>query len=190
MKLLVDLFACQTNSRMRGIGRYSLALTAELAKMRGANEMTVLADALYPESLDELRQQFIRLLSPGSFLPYFHEPLKYAPQQNMEAYRQIAETLIEHAYRLVAPDMVLTPSLFDSWADGEQGRVALPDKKSPFRPRAVILYDLIPYIFHELYLDPDPYIHQWYLRRMDLLKKFDLILSISESTRQDAIRIL
>ena len=190
MKLLVDLFACQTHSRMRGIGRYSLSLTAEMAKIRGNNDLTVLADALYPESMDELRQQFIRLLPPGSFLPYFHEPLKYAPQQNMQAYYKIAETLIEHAYRVVAPDVVLTPSLFDSWADGEQGRVALPDIKSPFQPRAVILYDLIPYIFHELYLDPDPYIHDWYLRRMDLLKKFDFILAISESTRRDAIRIL
>ena len=109
MKLLVDLFACQTHSRMRGIGRYSLSLTAEMAKMRGNNEMTVLADALYPESLEELRQQFVRLLPPGSFLPYFHEPLKYAPQQNMEAYYQIAETLIEHAYRVVAPEYGINP---------------------------------------------------------------------------------
>ena len=97
---------------------------------------------------------------------------------------------MEQAYRMVSPDMVLTPSLFDSWADGEQGRVLLPDKKSPFQPRAVILYDLIPYIFHELYLDLDSYIHEWFLRRMELLKQFDLILAISESTRQDAISIL
>ncbi|MCJ7584097.1 MAG: glycosyltransferase family 4 protein, partial [Anaerolineales bacterium] len=190
MKLLVDMFACQTYSRFRGIGRYTLSLTCEMAKLRGIHEMTVLADALYPESLDELRQQFIRLLPPGAFLPYYHEPIKYAPQQNMESYYQVAETLIEQAYRVVAPDIVLTPSLFDSWADGEQGRVSLPDKKSPFQPRAVILFDLIPYIFHELYLDPDPYIHKWFLRRMDLLKKFDLILAISESTRQDAMSIL
>ncbi len=190
MKLLVDMFACQTHSRMRGIGRYTLSLTCEMAKMRGIHQMAVLADALYPESLNELRQQFIRLLPPGAFLPYYHEPLKYAPHQNMESYYQVAETLIEQAYRVVAPDIILTPSLFDSWADGEQGRVSLPDKKSPFQPRAVILYDLIPYIFHELYLDPDPYIHKWFLRRMDLLKEFDLILAISESTCQDAINIL
>jgi FkbM family methyltransferase len=190
MKLLVDMFACQTHSRMRGIGRYSLSLICEMAKLRGINEMAVLGDALYLESFDELRQQFIRLLPPGAFLPYYHEPLKYAQKQNMESYYQIAETLIEQAYRVVGPDIVLTPSLFDSWADGEQGRVSLPDKKSPFQPRAVILYDLIPYIFHEVYLDPDPYIHKWFLKRMDLLKKFDLILSISEATRQDAVSIL
>ena len=108
MKLLVDMFACQTHSRKRGIGRYTLSLTTEMARLRGNNEMAVLADALYPESFDELRQQFIRLLPPGTFLPYFHEPLKYAPQQNMEFYYQIAEnshgTSLSHGFAGYGPD--------------------------------------------------------------------------------------
>ena len=92
----------------------------------------------------------------------------------------IAETLIEQAYQVTSPDMVLTPSLFDDWGGGEQGKVPLQDKNFTNHQRAVILYDIIPYIFRKQYLDPDPPIRDWYLKRLEMLKEFDLLLAISE----------
>ena len=190
MKLLVDMIACQTHSRFRGIGRYSLSLVSEMAELRGTNEMTVLADALYPECFEDLRQAFTRLLPAGSFLPYYHEPLQNPNWKGREPLSKIAETLIEQAYQLVAPNIGLTPSLFDGWGGEEQGLVPLPEMDFANHQHAVVLYDIIPYIFHKQYLDPDPPIKKWYLERMNLLQKFDLLLAISESTQQDAINIL
>jgi len=189
MKLLVDLFACQSSSRMRGIGRYTLSLTLEMARLRGWHDLTFLADALQADSFEELRRRFLGLVPAGSFLPYYHESILTAPRKDIGAYHRITENLIEQAYRVIDPDFVLTPSLFDSWVDDQEGRVALPDKRGPRQRRAVILYDLIPHIFHELYLDPSPPTRSWYMRRMELLKEFDLLLAISEATRQDAINI-
>ncbi len=77
MRLAVDLFACQTKFRFRGISRYSLSVTSEMASQRGANNMFVLANALIPESFEELRQKFIRLLPAGSFLPFYHLPVNF-----------------------------------------------------------------------------------------------------------------
>ena len=190
MKILVDMFACQTPSRFRGIGRYSLSLVNAMAKLRQINEMVILADALYPESFEELRQTFIRLLPAGAFLPYYHEPLQNPAWSSTGPLSKVAETLIEHAYQVVEPDVVLTPSLFDGWGGWEQGMVPLPDKHFANPKRAVILYDIIPYIFHHHYLDPDPPIQKWYLERAGMLRKFDLLLAISESTRQDVINLL
>ena len=190
MKLLVDMFACQTYSRFRGIGRYSLSLVSAMAKVRGINEMAILVDNLYPESYEELRQIFIRLLPTGAFLPYYHEPLQNPAWSSTGPLLKVAETLIEQAYQVVEPDVVLTPSFFDGWGGGEQGMVPLPDKNFVNPKRAAILYDIIPYIFHKHYLDPDPPIKKWYLERTEMLRKFDLLLAISESTRQDAINIL
>ena len=190
MKLLVDMFPCQTYSRMRGIGRYTLSLTREMAKLRGENEMVALADALYPERFEELRQTFIRLLPAGSFLPYYHNSLENAPWLTSDPYSDMAESLIEQAYQAVSPDVVLTPSLFEGWGGGTHGKVPLPNKKYPNQQRAAILYDIIPLIFQKQYLDPDPLLKKWYFERIEMLKKYDLLLAISESTRQDAINIL
>jgi glycosyltransferase involved in cell wall biosynthesis len=190
MKLLVDMFPCQTPSRFRGIGRYTLSLTREMAKLRGSNEMILLADALYPDSFEELRQEFIRLLPVGSFLPYFHESLASSSRKDFDSSSIIAETLIEQAYQSVSPDIVLTPSLFDAWGGGVHGLVPLPNKNYPNQMRSAILFDIIPYIFQKQYLDSNPKIKKWYLERIDSLKNFDLLLAISEATRQDAINIL
>ena len=190
MKLLVDMFPCQTYSRMRGIGRYTLSLTREMAKLRGTKEMVALADALYPERFEDLRQEFIRLLPTGSFLPYYHNSLENAPWLTSDPHSDIAEALVEQAYQVVSPDIILTPSLFEGWGGGTHGKVPLPNKKYPNQQRAVILYDIIPLIFQKQYLDPDPLLKKWYLERIEMLQNYDLLLAISESTRQDAINIL
>ena len=190
MKLLIDMFSCQTGSRRRGIGRYSLSLAEEMSRLRGRDDMAILANGLYPESFEELRQQFIRLLPSGSFLPYYHYALAKGPTQHFTTAAKIAETFIEHAYQAVSADFILTPSLFEGWGGVEYGWVPLPSKEYPNQQRAVILYDLIPYVFRQHYLEPDPPLKAWYMERMEILRKFDLLLAISEATRQDAINLL
>lgn len=188
MRLLVDLFACQTMSRFRGIGRYTLSLTREMANLRGMNDMFVLADNLYEKSFEELRQDFVRKLSVGAFLPYNHPPVKYDKPENVKLTGQIAATLVRQAYLTVSPDIVLTPSPFEGWL--EQGIVPSPGDLNYSYAQAAILYDLIPFVFKENYLEQDLNYKQWYLERLNNLHKYDILLSISEATRQDAIKIL
>jgi FkbM family methyltransferase len=175
---------------MRGIGRYTLSLTREMARLRAENEMFALVDALYPERVEELRQIFVSLLPAGAFLPYYHNSLENAPWLTPHPHSDMAEALIEQAYQVVSPDVVLTPSLFEGWGGGTHGKVPLPDKKYPNQQRAVILYDIIPLVFQKQYLDPDPLLKKWYLERIEMLQNYDLLLAISEATRQDAIKIL
>src|SRR5512133_1633671 len=117
MKLLTDLIACQTPSRSRGIGRYTLELTRTLANQRGDNEMICMADPLLPQSYEELRQDFIRRLPAGGFLPYFHEMIPAYDPFNEKGYSQLAMSLINQARLAVTPDFVLTPSLFEGAGD-------------------------------------------------------------------------
>lgn len=188
MRLLVDLFACQTMSRFRGIGRYTLSLTREMAKLRGMNEMVILANNIYANSFEKLRQDFIGLLSVGTFLPYSHPPVKYDKPEDIKSTGQIASTLVRQAYLTVSPDVVLTPSPFEGWL--EQGIVPAPASPNFSFGQAAILYDLIPFVFRQKYLEQDLAYKQWYLERLNDLHKYDVLLSISEATRQDAIKIL
>ncbi|MGI8847296.1 MAG: glycosyltransferase [Candidatus Dormibacteria bacterium] len=59
----------------------------------------------------------------------------------------------------------------------------------PEMPLIVTLYDLIPYLMRERYLR-DQAIAKRYLQRLELVRGADLVLAISEATRQDAISAL
>jgi hypothetical protein len=51
------------------------------------------------------------------------------------------------------------------------------------------LYDLIPLRFQSAYFH-SPEFERWYRSRLDWLRKADLLLAISESSRRDAIELL
>ena len=53
----------------------------------------------------------------------------------------------------------------------------------------VTLYDLIPKLFPDVYLS-NPATRSWYLTRLELLRRADRLLAISEATAADAVREL
>lgn len=50
------------------------------------------------------------------------------------------------------------------------------------------VYDVIPLIFMERYLDGDKELRKWYLRIIEFIKNVDLILAISNSVKEDLIK--
>jgi glycosyltransferase involved in cell wall biosynthesis len=67
--------------------------------------------------------------------------------------------------------------------------VVPPHLMRPDIPLIVTLYDLIPYLMPERYL-VDPAWKKRYMQRVEVIRGADLVLAISEATRQDAIREL
>ena len=186
MKFLVDLFPCQTNTRYRGIGRYILSLLREMVQLRGSNEIYALADIQLSEIFEELRQEFSGLLPTGSFLPY-HSGFANSTTYNSETHKRIANTLIRQAYQALSPDVVLTPSPFEMELHGV---IPGPNGQGRNYKQVGILYDLIPTIFHEQYLDGNSEYNKKYTDVVATLPNYDLLLAISEATRQDATKIL
>ena len=189
MKLLVDLLPCQSGSRKRGIGRYTLELTKALATTRGKHELLCMADAGFSEALEDLRRIFMDRLLIKDFQVYHHAQIPLDDLENFEKYKKVATSLIDQARKAAAPDMVITTSFFEGWGN-HRVTIPMPKKQTPGYLQVMILYDLIPLIYQEHYLDPQPDIRKWYFSLLDHLKYFDLLLTISESTRQDAIQKL
>ena len=187
MRLIFDLFPCQTDSRLRGIGRYTLSLAQAMAAERGAHELRLLANGLYPDTAASLRHAFGGLAPPGAYSSYTHPPLSAAGVDEARD-EQIASALIHAAYQSVRADAVLCASPFEGWC--ERGMAAQSDGLLPQRLRVAVLYDLIPLLFPEQHLAPSPAYAAWYRRRLDNLQQADLLLAISEATRDDAIRLL
>jgi glycosyltransferase involved in cell wall biosynthesis len=183
MRLVFDLFPCQTASRLRGIGRFTRSLADAMVRLRGHHDMYALANGMRPESADALRQDLGSLLPPAHFAAYTHIPLA-GFHRDTENDIAVATALVHRAYQAVAPDVVLYASTFE-----DEPVVALPQGGLPSAFRVAVLYDLIPWLFQAQYLSASEQ-KKWYEQRLAALHDFDLLLAISEATRQDAIRIL
>jgi glycosyltransferase involved in cell wall biosynthesis len=84
------------------------------------------------------------------------------------------------------PDVVHITSLFEGLDDDA---VVSVGKYASEIPTSATLYDLIPLINKEVYLT-NPVVKKWYYDRLDNLRRVDHLLSISESSRDEAIRQL
>lgn len=187
MRLVYDLFPCQTGSRFRGIGRFTLSLLEAMARSRREHDLYALANSYHPASVEDLRQNLVPLLRPGRFSAYSCIDRSSLGCGHAE-HAAVSNALIQHSYQAVAPDAIVYATPFEGWA--EEGVLALPQGNVPDALRVAVLYDFIPWLFPEQYLQTVNGYRSWYEQRLMALHKFDLLLAISEATRQDAIRIL
>lgn len=187
MRLVLDLQACQTTgSRFRGIGRYSLALAAALLRQAQHNECWVVLNGAFPDSVDAIKSD-LRGLLPEERICVWNVPGPVSAGDASNIWRQrVGEALRETYIQSLKPDLVHVSSLFEGLGDDAvtsiSGGVLSP-------PAAVTLYDLIPLINQEIYL-ANPAVKQWYLDKLESLRRARLLLAISESSRQEAIKYL
>lgn len=186
IRLLMDLFPCQTGSRFRGIGRYSFSLAQALSDNKQGHDFYVAANGLYPERIELIRQIYLNRLRLGHLFVY-SQPIREI-FADVCTYEAVSSAVIHRAYQTIAPNAILYPSPFEGWQ--ERGVVALPNGPLPGGLRIALLYDFIPWLFPEHHFGAVPGYEAWYLKRLGALRKFDLLLAISDATRRDAVEIL
>jgi len=186
MRIVIDLQACQTSSRFRGIGRYSMSLTQALIRNRGEHEIFIVLCALLPEAITQIREMLAPLLFPENIMVFDGPQLEDGPTQERPIRKEVGGILREAFIQSLRPDITLITSLFE----GDDVPMLSVHRFDTSTPVAVILYDLIPLIYQERYLDPNPQAKEFYLEKIDFLKQASLLLSISNSSRQEAIDYL
>ncbi len=183
LRILVDLQGCQTpGSANRGVGRYSKSLFMELTRTAAPRDIFGLAsgDLPHPVRWENIPEE--RMLRPPR-LPEWGVPRDFegGEQDSLDA------ALYASAAAAMRPDLIHVSHVFEGYSD----RVAIPNAK--MRPAGQVfsatLYDLIPIRFKEHYFR-DKRFRAWYYHRVQVLRQADLLLSISEASRQDAINLL
>ena len=184
MRIIIDMQGAQTSgSRHRGIGRYTYSLTQALVRQRGAHDIVLVLNGAYAEAADWLRERFADVL-PLENIRVWHAPGPINSLAPSNAWRRDSAELLREAFiASLAPDYVLVTSLFEGLGDDAAVSVGKLDRSVP---TAVILYDLIPLIQRRTYL-ADAMLENWYETKLDSLRRADLLLSISESSRGEAI---
>lgn len=186
MRLIIDMQGAQsTGSRHRGIGRYTLALSKEMVRLRGEHDVWLALNGLFPETIESIRAAFAELL-PEDHIHVWDAPGPVNPVDPLNDVRRGGAELVREAFLAsLQPDMVLLTSLFEGGDDA----VTSIGCFSGAWPTAVILYDLIPLIYRQIYLNTS-IVERWYLKKLDHLRRADLLLSISASSGQEAIDYL
>jgi glycosyltransferase involved in cell wall biosynthesis len=183
IRILFDLQACQTaGSAQRGVGRYSKALFEAISRLASPREIHALAGSHHPFPLllGEFPRQREHLIGA---LPDWETARGFEGGER----DALDAASISAAIGKINPDIVHISHVFEGFAD----RVAVPcsSKWSGGRLLSATLYDLIPLRFKDHYFQ-DARFKRWYLQQLQVLRRADLLLSISESSRQDAISLL
>jgi len=189
MKLVLDLQGAQSESRFRGIGRYSMALARAIAieaqARDRAHEVILALNARLPD-IEAIRTDFAQT-APQSRVAVFDIPGPTAEHDAGNAWRARAAELVREQFLAgLQPDIVHVSSLFEGYVDDAVCSVGVADHTLP---TAATLYDLIPLLRPETYL-AQPGVRAYYLRKLQSLKRTNLLLAISESSRVEAIDAL
>ena len=187
MRIVIDLQACQSpSSRNRGIGRYSISLAQAIAQKAGNHEIFLLLNSQFPDTITPIRKAFHSLI-PEERIHVFDIPTPVAELSSFNAWRIMAsEQIREYAISCLNPDVVHVSSLFEGFENNVVTSISSTITKSS---TGVTLYDLIPLMRADIYLK-NVSVKNWYHRKLESLKKAELLLAISENSRQEAIDTL
>lgn len=186
MKLLLDLQGAQSQSRHRGIGRYTLALTrAFLDRAASEHDVRLLLNARFGDQVDALIATLGEHARPAHRLVVeVPEGIRAQPGGNAWL-RRTSARVMRHAIESSGADIVWYSSILEGYNDD----AVVPETPPVGIASVATLYDLIPLHDQDAYLG-HPRIRQWYGQSVDMLKQCDMLLAISEWVRQDAIQRL
>ncbi|WP_158743144.1 glycosyltransferase family 1 protein [Acidisphaera sp. L21] len=177
MHLVIDLQGAQSDSRNRGIGRYSRALAMALAAQPREHAVSLLLNGGFSDATEALRDAFAPLL-PSSAIHVWHGPGRQTAWKTADHPRRRAAEHIRAAVLAgLQPDLLLVASTFEGY--GDDAVTMLPAGMMP-PPTVGVCYDLIPLSRPDLYLS-SPLQQGWYFPRLQAMSHYDALLCISQS---------
>jgi glycosyltransferase involved in cell wall biosynthesis len=186
MKLVLDLQGAQSQSRHRGIGRYTLTLTrAFLERAASQHDIRLLFNTRFEAPTDSLIATLGHHASPGHrVMVDVPEGIRAQPGGNAWL-RKATARVMRHTIEGQGADVVWLSSPLEGYNDD----AVLPDAPPTGVASVVTLYDLIPLHDADAYLG-HPRIRQWYDQSVEMMRRCDRLFAISEWVRQDAIHRL
>lgn len=182
MRLVIDMQGAQTESRFRGIGRYTLSLAQAIVRNRGEHEIILALNGLFPDTIEPIRAAFDGAITQENIhVWYAPGPVRECETGN-NSRREVAELIREAFLVSLQPDVVLVTSFFEGFVDDAVTSIG---KLAHQIPMAVIFYDLIPLLNRDTYLTPNPDYARFYQQKIEYVRRANQWLAISESAANE-----
>ncbi|NEG61753.1 glycosyltransferase [Pantoea agglomerans] len=182
MHILFDMQSCQSESRLRGIGRYSLSLVKAVIRNSPGHRVSILLNGLYPiDIINTVRKEFKGLIPEENIYIFSATgPLAYCDKNN-HARNNVAKICRDLAIANINPDVICNTSFSEGFVD--DFLVSVSDVKN--KPKQFsIVYDLIPLLNKDVYL-VDENFKNFYMNKLLELEHADGLLAISESAARE-----
>ena len=106
MRIVIDMQGAQTESRFRGIGRYTLSFAQAIVLNRGEHEIILALSGLFPDTIEPIRAAFDDLL-PQENIRVWHAPGPVREGESGNDWRrEVAELVREAFLASLHPDVV------------------------------------------------------------------------------------
>ncbi len=183
IRVIIDLQGYQRESnRVRGIGRYSIKLVKSFIRQYPGNTYILFSNS----SLFDFRKDFLPELNDAQLNVIYFEwnPPGKINDDIFSSYSRnsVAKQIRSYALSLINADIVLLTSFFDGFKDNT---LIDFDRDYQLPPVVAVIYDLIPLIMPEMYLNNDEEYRYFYYQKIKDLKNLDAILTISESAKNE-----
>jgi len=186
MRIVIDMQGAQTESRFRGIGRYSVSLAQGIARNRGEHEVYLLLNGMLSESIEAIRAAFVGLLPQSHIRVWYAQGPVAGINPANNGRHEVAKLIRQAAIDELKPDVVHITSAVEGFIDDAVIGRPLEHKRAIV---SVTLYDLIPLTNPQQYLDHAQY-KQYYMDIVGSFKDHGVLLAISECARQEALSLL
>lgn len=187
MRIVIDMQGAQTESRFRGIGRYTIDFVQAVTRNRGKHEIILVLSGLFPETIESFRAVFDGLL-PQENIRVWQAPSPVRESQSGNKTRRETAELIRESFLVsLQPDVIHISSLFEGYEDDAITSLGSFDKSTPV---SVTVYDLIPFQNPDEYLKSNKDYEQYYLRKVEHLRRASLFLAISNFSRNEVCGVL
>jgi hypothetical protein len=114
MRIVIDMQGAQTESRFRGIGRYSLSLAQGIVRNRGEHEVFLVLNGMLNDSIENIRAAFADLLPQSHIRVWYAEgPVSDRDPAN-KARREVAELIRQACIDDLQPDVVHVTSAVEA----------------------------------------------------------------------------
>lgn len=187
MRIVIDMQGAQTDSRFRGIGRYTLSLTRAIIRQAGEHEIILSLNGHFPDSVKRIREHFQGLL-PSHHIVVWHAPSALGGAGvAIEEKQRLAEIVREAFLASLQPDVVHISSLFEGFTDESITSIGQLEADTVV---SVIIYDLIPLLNPEQYLKHNKQFERHYRNKIAHLQRASHYFAISEFSKQESVDTL
>lgn len=183
MRIVLDMQGAQTESRFRGIGRYTISMAKALLSIKSEHQIFLAFNASMPEAIVDVREQLGDLIQEKNILTWYGLGRVQNDDMRNTWRRRATEECFKTFLQEVQTDLLFISSYFESFNEHAVTCIAEPEYGYA---TCVVIYDLIPWLNQEQYFI-NPIYAADYTRKFNEIQRASAALTISEYSRQEAL---